>query len=164
MKKAYIGIGSNLGDKLKYCQEASDRIINLPGCRLNAESSYYRTEPVGVEGQDWFINGVVCIETDLPATGLLENLLSIEADMGRKRKKKWDARTIDLDILLFGEDIIHEPDLTVPHPLMHVRRFVLIPMVELSPDLRHPLLHKTMLQLLASLPEKEQPVFPLGEK
>ncbi|NQT56032.1 MAG: 2-amino-4-hydroxy-6-hydroxymethyldihydropteridine diphosphokinase, partial [Desulfobacteraceae bacterium] len=91
-------------------------------------------------------------------------LLAIETGLGRERKRKWDPRTIDLDIILFGQDLINEKNLTVPHPLMHERRFVLVPMVQLAPDLIHPVLEKKMTELLDALPEERQTVIPLMEE
>ena len=116
-KSAYIGIGSNLGDKLENCRKAIQLVGKISGCRLMARSDFFRTAPVGVEGHDWYVNGVISLEAEIPAYQLLKSLLAIEADLGRERKKKWDPRTIDLDILLFGQDVIDEKDLTVPHPL-----------------------------------------------
>ncbi len=162
-KTVYIGVGSNLGDKLENCLKAIEMVDNISGCRLIAQSDFFRTEPVGVEGHDWYVNGVISIEADIPAHQLLNSLLAIEAGLGRERKKKWDPRTIDLDILLLGQDIIEENDLTVPHPFMHSRKFVLVPMVQLSPDLVHPTLGKTMTDLLENMPEEDQVVSPLGE-
>jgi 2-amino-4-hydroxy-6-hydroxymethyldihydropteridine diphosphokinase len=161
---AYIGIGSNLGDKLGNCLQAVELAKGIPGCRLQAQSQFFRTEPFGIEGQDWYVNGVIALGTDVSAPDLLKALLAIEADMGRERKRKWDPRGIDLDILLYGSDVIREPGLKVPHRFMHLRRFVLVPMVELAPDLVHPVLGKTMRQLLEELPEDGQAVMVLGEK
>ncbi|OPX34864.1 MAG: 2-amino-4-hydroxy-6-hydroxymethyldihydropteridine diphosphokinase [Desulfobacteraceae bacterium 4484_190.1] len=162
MKTAYIGVGSNLGDKINNCLEAVIRIDEIPGCRVTAQSGFYRTQPVGVKGQDWYVNGVIVLSADISAQDLLKNLLAIEIDMGRERKRKWDSRIIDLDILLFGEEVISEKGLQVPHPLMHLRRFVLVPMVSLAPDLIHPMLGKSMAELLVDSPEKEQSVVPMG--
>ena len=161
-KTAYIGVGSNLGDKINNCLEAVVRIDEISGCRVTAQSDFYRTQPVGVKGQDWYVNGVIVLSADIPAQDLLKGLLAIEVDMGRERKKKWDSRIIDLDILLFGEEVISEKGLQVPHPLMHSRRFVLAPMVSLAPDLIHPVLGKSMAELLVDSPEKEQSVVPMG--
>lgn len=130
----------------------------LEGCLVRLQSPFYRTEPVGVEGQDPYVNGVVCVDTDLSAGTLLKRLLEIEADMGRVRRKKWDARVIDLDILLFGSRIIQKPDLVVPHPLMHLRRFVLTPLLQIAPDLIHPVLYKSIRELAGSLPGDGQAV------
>jgi len=158
MEKAYIGIGSNLGHKIDHCRKAILLMGGLEGCSVRVRSSFYQTEPVGVEGQDPYMNGVICMDTDLPAGTLLKRLLDIEADMGRVRRKKWDARVIDLDILLFGSRIIEEPDLIVPHPLMHLRRFVLTPLLQIAPDLIHPVLCKTVRELAEALPEDGQAV------
>ena len=151
METAYIGIGSNIGRKIDHCKRAISLMGRLEGCSVRVQSPFYRTEPVGVEGQDSYVNGVVCVDTDLSAGTLLKRLLEIEADMGRVRRKKWDARVIDLDILLFGSRIIQKPDLIVPHPLMHLRRFVLTPLLQIAPDLIHPVLRKSMQELAGSL-------------
>ncbi|MDY6973357.1 MAG: 2-amino-4-hydroxy-6-hydroxymethyldihydropteridine diphosphokinase [Thermodesulfobacteriota bacterium] len=162
-KIAYVGIGSNLGDKKGNCLKAVGLIERISGLRVEARSDFFVTEPIGVEGQDWFVNAVIAVSTEKPARNLLKILLSVEADMGRKRKEKWDPRIIDLDILLFGHDVIEEEGLTVPHPLMHLRRFVLVPMVQLAPDLIHPALGKTMFQLNEDLPEEGQAVTGMGK-
>ena len=161
-KTAYIGVGSNLGDKINNCLEAVVRIDEISGCRVTAQSDFYRTQPVGVEGQDWYVNGVIVLSSDIPAQDLLKGLLAIEVDMGRERKRKWDSRVIDLDILLFGAEVISEKGLQVPHPLMHLRRFVMVPMVSLAPDLVHPVLRKSMTELLVDSSEKDQSVVPMG--
>jgi 2-amino-4-hydroxy-6-hydroxymethyldihydropteridine diphosphokinase len=163
MKTAYIGIGSNIGEKLMNCKRALELVDEVPGCRVEKMSDFYRTEPIGVEGQDWYVNGVVSIVTKLEPVPLLEKLLAIESEMGRKRRKKWDSRIIDLDILLFGEDVINEENLTIPHPFMHLRKFVLIPMVQLTATKIHPILGLTMRELLEQIPEKEQSVIRIGE-
>ena len=162
-KTAYIGIGSNLGDKLNNCLKAAEQAKKIPGCGFQALSRFFRTEPVGVEGQAWYINGVIALRTDISARDLLKALLAIEAHMGRERKEKWDSRAIDLDILLYGGDVIHEDGLKVPHPYMHLRRFVLVPMVQLAPDVIHPVLGQTMDELLEQLPEDGQAVKEIGE-
>jgi len=161
-KTAYIGVGSNLGDKINNCLEAVVRIDEISGCRVTAQSDFYRTQPVGVKGQDWYVNGVIVLSSDIPAQDLLKGLLAIEVDMGRERKRKWDSRVIDLDILLFGAEVISEKGLQVPHPLMHLRRFVMVPMVSLAPDLVHPVLRKSMAELLVDSSEKDQSVVPMG--
>ena len=163
MQTAYIGIGSNLGNKLNNCLKAIDLMDMTPGCRVKAQSDFFRTEPVGVEDQDWYVNSVISLRTNLSVQQLLEALLTIEKDLGRKRKRKWDPRTIDLDILLFGQELNSGKNLTVPHPLMHERRFVLVPMVQLVPDLIHPILEKSIVELLDALPEERQTVIPLME-
>jgi len=156
---AYIAIGSNLGRKVFNCREAVERMGLMPGSRVLAESGLFRTEPIGVHDQDWYVNGVVVVETDLLPRPLLRALLAIEAALGRERKEKWAARIIDLDILLYGQVVIDEADLKIPHPLMHLRRFVMVPMNRLAPHLMHPVLQRTMAEILAELPEAGQAVF-----
>jgi len=162
MESAYIGIGSNIGHKIDHCKRAISLMGKLEGCSVRLQSPFYRTEPVGVEGQDTFVNGVVCVDTDLSALTLLKRLLEIETDMGRVRLKKWDARVIDLDILLFGSRVINKPDLVVPHPLMHLRRFVLTPLLQIAPDLIHPVLCQSIRELAGVLPENGQAVETYG--
>jgi 2-amino-4-hydroxy-6-hydroxymethyldihydropteridine diphosphokinase len=158
---AYIAIGSNLGRKVLNCRKAAQRMGLIAGCRVVSQSGLFRTEPVGVHDQDWYVNGVVEIATDLPPRVLLETLLAVEAAMGRERKEKWSARVIDLDILLYGQAVIEEADLKVPHPLMHLRRFVMVPINRLAPQLVHPVLKRTMAEILAGLPEEGQAVFEI---
>ena len=164
VKISYIGIGSNIGDKLSNCLKAIELIRGIPGCRIIAQSDFYRTEPVGVEGQEWYLNGVISLSTSISARELLQSLLDIETGMGRKRKGKWDPRIIDLDILLFGDDAINEEGLIIPHPRMHVRRFVMEPLVRLAPDLIHPVLGKSMAGLLAGLSGQGQAVLRAAGK
>lgn len=150
---AYIGIGSNLGDKLFNCRHSIDKINQLPGCHVSAVSAIFKTEPVGVTGQPWYANCVVELSTTQVPSQLLKGLLSVESDMGRIRKKRWEARIVDLDILLFGQEIIESDNLIIPHPLLHKRQFVLEPLYQLAPDLVHPVLKLTMNQLLNKLPK-----------
>jgi len=161
-EKAYIGVGSNLGDKVVNCKTAVERVDSLPRCSVGARSGLYRTEPVNVEDQDWYVNGVIRVDTDLPPRDLLMELMAIEASMGRVRKQKWEARIIDLDILLYGNHRIKEEDLIIPHPLMHLRRFVLVPLNQLDTDLVHPVSGRTIRQLLQSCGETGQDILPLG--
>jgi 2-amino-4-hydroxy-6-hydroxymethyldihydropteridine diphosphokinase len=161
---AYIGLGANLEDRRGRLKEAIARVEGLTGCAVDAASSFYRTEPVGVEGQRWYLNGVIRVKTALRPRELLHHLLDIESVMGRERRAKWDPRVIDLDILLYGDEVVRESDLNVPHPLMHVRRFVLIPLAELAPDLVHPVLGKTIRDLLAWVPDDGQEVVRIEEE
>jgi len=159
---AYIGIGSNMGDKISNCRRAIEEMDELPGCKVAASSSLYKTEPVGVAEQDWYINCVARLTTSLDPFQLIKALLSIEYAMGRRRRRKWEARIIDLDILLFGQDIIRSCDLVIPHPLMHERRFVLEPLAQLAPDFIHPILKLTIRRLLEGLAVRHS-VEPVGE-
>jgi 2-amino-4-hydroxy-6-hydroxymethyldihydropteridine diphosphokinase len=161
---AYIGIGSNLEGKRHNCLTAVERVEQIPGAALTGRSDWYLTRPVGVKGQDWYVNGVVSISTKIPPRDLLGRLLAIESDMGRVRRKRWESRIIDLDILLYGHEIIKEEDLTVPHPLMHLRKFVLVPLVQLAPDLIHPSLGVTMAELLRRMTNNGQEVIPLEDR
>jgi 2-amino-4-hydroxy-6-hydroxymethyldihydropteridine diphosphokinase len=161
MPIAYIGIGSNLGDKGRNCRQALEHLGRMSGARLKQWSRWFLTRPVGVEGQAWYLNGVASVEAEISAHDLLARLLAIESTLGRVRTEKWGPRIIDLDLLLFGEEIIQREDLQVPHPLMHVRRFVLVPMVELAPWVVHPVLRRAMKELLESMAEDGQEVIPV---
>lgn len=149
-----------MGDRLAACDTAVERIVRIPGCAFVSRSSWYRTEPVGVQGQEWYLNGALAVETELTARDLLGRLLAVEKGMGRERKERWGPRTLDLDLLLFGQEIIEEEGLIIPHPLMHLRRFVLVPLVEIAPDLLHPTLRMSVSRLLSELPEEGQAVTP----
>ena len=164
MKTVYIGIGSNLGDKRNNCRHAVEKMAQLPGCKIAGCSELYLTKPWGVEGQEWYANAVASLSTKISAQDLLKNLQAIEADMGRVRKEKWEARIIDLDILIFGDDIIDEENLKVPHPLMHLRKFVLVPLIQLASNLIHPSLGMTMDELLLKLPEDDQEIISFEEE
>ena len=134
----YIGIGSNLGNALKNCQHAVESLSLAKGIEITSVSSFYKTEPVGIENQNLFINAVVEIKTALSARNLFQNLQNIEKDMGRKREVKGGPRIIDLDLLFYGQEIIHDADLIVPHPEIHRRRFVLEPLCEIASYFIHP--------------------------
>lgn len=160
---AYIGIGSNLGDKLANCRQAIQAIATEKGNELIACSSFYYTEPVGKKDQNWFVNAVIAVETSFPPRQLMEFLMSVERRMGRERKERWGPRIIDLDLLFYGNLIWQEEGLFIPHPEIAKRRFVLRPLKDIAPHLIHPLLGKTVTELLEELPEKER-VIPLFEK
>jgi 2-amino-4-hydroxy-6-hydroxymethyldihydropteridine diphosphokinase len=147
---AYISIGSNLGDRERNLREAIESIRRLGN--LKAVSSLYETEPVEFTDQPWFLNCVIEIDTAKKPRELLGALLAIEREMGRERLLPKGPRLIDLDIVLFDELVFDGPQLQIPHPAMHLRRFVLEPLVEIAPAARHPRLDKTARELLASLP------------
>jgi 2-amino-4-hydroxy-6-hydroxymethyldihydropteridine diphosphokinase len=151
--KAYVGLGSNLGEREALIRLALEQLAGLPETTLGRVSSLYDTAPVGELDQPNFLNAVAAVETDLTARQLLWNLLLIERRLGRVRtpQTRYGPRTIDLDLLLFGDLILEEPELTVPHPELARRAFVLVPLVELEPTLVHPVLGDTMVGLLARL-------------
>ncbi len=137
---AYVGLGANLGDSAATLRAALDELEALPGTRLIRASRFYRTPAWGVEEQPNFVNAVAALETTLPARELLERLFAIERHHGRdrSREQRWGPRMLDLDLLLHGDVLIDEPGLQVPHPQLHRRGFVLVPLVEIAPDLQIP--------------------------
>ena len=147
MKTVYLGLGSNVGDREKTLQAAIDR-LHSPDLRITRASSVYETEPRERRNQRWFLNLVVEAETDLFPRQLLGRIARIEQQLGRRRLAASGPRTIDIDILFFGNFAIETPDLTIPHPRFAERRFVLAPMVELAPELRDPVTRRTMRELL----------------
>src|SRR4030042_5087718 len=150
---AFIGIGSNMGDKVRRCEEAISEILKVDRHTLLAKSSFFKTQPMGYTLQDWFVNGVIKIETELEALDLLHSLKTIERTMGRAKTFRWGPRAIDLDILLFDATNIEIPELQIPHPRLHERQFVLVPLAEIDPNLLHPVLKKTVQGLFEDLKE-----------
>jgi len=155
---AHLSLGSNVGDREQQLRDAIARLENVG--RVVAVSSFYETEPVEFTDQAWFLNCVVALETTATAEKLMSALLEIERQMGRQRVQKKGPRTIDLDILLFRDPltddaVIDSPALTIPHPAMHRRRFVLQPLAEIAPEARHPVLKKTIRDLLEDLPTEQ---------
>ncbi len=148
---AYIGLGSNMGDKKGMCRKALE-LLGRAG-RVAKVSSFYCTEPVGYQEQEDFVNAVAELETEVSPGELLAECLRIEEALGRSRELRWGPRTIDLDILLYGDRVVNEPALTIPHPLLAVRRFVLTPLCEIAPQAVHPVLKKTAARLLHELKE-----------
>ena len=149
MNEVYLSLGGNIGNRRAMMEQAILRVSHLAE-RLTKKSSLYETEAWGVSGQQPYLNCCVCIETGLNAFELIKRLLEIEKELGRTRNfsATYEPRTIDLDILLFNQDVI-EGDLTVPHPRMHLRKFVLIPLSEIAADHLHPVLNKSIFKLLA---------------
>ncbi len=161
---AFIGIGSNIGDKVEHCQKALSSVLSLDSHKLLAQSSFYKTRPLGYTDQDWFVNAVIKIETDLRAHELFRSLKTLESRLGRQETFRWGPRAIDLDLLFFDAEQIASEELVIPHPRLHDRQFVLTPLAEIEPHLIHPVLRKTIEELLHSL-EEDQGVekLPLNE-
>ncbi len=148
---AYVGIGSNLENKKINCLNAIDQMKAGTHISVVSQSSFYETEPVGVDNQDWFINCVVLLKTSFSPVDLLVFLQKIEVNLKRQRPYQWAPRTIDLDILFFNRVIMESPRLTLPHPLLHQRMFVLVPLMEINPKLIHPLLKQSISDLVKLL-------------
>ena len=155
-KKVYLGIGSNLGARLNNIKKAAFLLKKDDKIKFLRHSSFYETEPVGYKNQPDFLNGIFEIMTSLSPQALLKKLKNIEKRMGRIRNIKWGPRVIDLDILLYGNMVIEKTNLTVPHPEMHKRRFILAPLAEIAPDVIHPLKKKTVLELYKNLSDKHK--------
>jgi 2-amino-4-hydroxy-6-hydroxymethyldihydropteridine diphosphokinase len=153
---AYLSLGSNLGDRDANLQQAI-RHLEAFG-RVNARSSLYETEPMEVTNQPWFLNCAVAFETALGPHELLDSVLSIEKSMGRQRLIPKGPRVIDIDILFFDDQIENSADLTLPHPALHQRRFVLEPLAEIAPSLEHPILNQSVTEMLDLLPSSGQKV------
>ena len=151
----YLSLGSNLGDRAAHIEQALTR-LGEEGVRIVRRSSFYQTEPVEFQAQGWFLNIAVEAETELMPRQLLRATRHIEHELGRKRTVRGGPRTVDIDILLYGANIVSAADLEIPHPRMTERRFVLVPMAEIAPAVRHPVLRLTMTELLAATSDRSQ--------
>jgi len=149
-KAVYLSLGSNLGDREANLRQAIEKLGDLGA--VVAVSSVYETEPFEVGPQPWFLNCAVRLETEKMPRQLIAAILNLEQTMGRQRPKERAPRTIDIDILLFGSSIVELPSVTIPHPRMHQRRFVLEPLAEIAPDQRHPVFKRTIRDLRDALP------------
>ncbi len=155
MKDIYLSLGSNIGDRARNIARAIEA-LPAHGVQVVQQSSPYETEPVELRAQAWFLNGVVEVETDLTPQELMHALLEIERSMGRLRLSRKGPRIIDMDILLFGSAIVREPGLEIPHPCLAERRFVLVPFAEIACGAMHPVLKKTIAELLAETPDQSE--------
>jgi 2-amino-4-hydroxy-6-hydroxymethyldihydropteridine diphosphokinase len=153
MTVVYLSLGSNIGNKENQIKTALSRIADY--CTIRTVSPLYLTEPVGYSDQDWFLNCVVEVETDVDPKMLLSSLKSIERKLGRKKTQTNGPRSIDIDILFYGDQVIQTKNLMIPHPLLQERLFVLQPMMDLNPCFVHPVLHKTIQELYEAQPWAE---------
>lgn len=149
MNVSYLCLGGNIGNR-ESCIEQALALVGQKAGSIIARSALYETEAWGVSNQQSYLNACVCISTNLNASSLLEVLLDIEQELGRQRSSSihYEPRTIDIDILFFNEEVIHSTGLTVPHPRLHLRQFVLVPLAEIAPNYLHPVLNKTIFNLL----------------
>ena len=157
MAIVYLSLGSNLEDRLGYLQQATSILSSHKDINIVATSSFYETEPWQMEAENWFVNAVVQISTTLSPEALLEETQRIEVQLGRVKNssEKYADRTIDIDLLFYDDLIMHTGELTIPHPLMHKRAFMLVPMLEIAQDYVHPLFKKTISDLYDELENPE---------
>ena len=165
MAIVYLSLGSNKGDRIGYIQQATSLLGLADGISIIITSTFYETEPWKMKTKTWFVNAVVEVKTSLSPEALLEECQRIESQLGRtpKTSTEYEDRTIDIDILFYGKEIINEENLTIPHKFVHLRAFTLVPLLELIPDFEHPVLHKTIAELHNDL-ENPEMVFLYGTR
>ncbi len=165
MAIVYLSLGSNKGDRIGYVQQATRLLGACENVSVIRTSAFYETEPWNMSSDVWFVNAVVEIKTKLSPKDLLRECQRIEAQLGRKRPSgtDYEDRTIDIDILFYGNEIVHDEDLTIPHKYVHLRAFTLVPLLELIPDYSHPVLHKSIIDLHSDL-ENPEMVFLYGTR
>ncbi len=158
----YISVGSNIGDKLENCRRGIAALAAAAGVRITGNSHFYKTEPVDFKAQDWFVNGVIRIDSTLGPFELLERMQTVQREAGRPPDRvRLGPRVLDLDLLMYDQLVLQEPRLCLPHPRMHRRRFVLQPLCDIAPTLVHPILGKDIRSLLSALDEHGQEVVAL---
>lgn len=164
MEKSAIGIGSNQGESIRICLDVFDLLQKHPEINILSTSSLYRSKPMGLAGQDWFINAAALFETGLEPQSLLDLALELERNFGRVRTIRWGPRTLDIDILFYGNRRIDSPGLKIPHPRLHERLFVLAPLAEIEPDWVHPVLGLSVRDMLDRLlqSDSDQEIQKLG--
>ncbi|MCS6936828.1 MAG: 2-amino-4-hydroxy-6-hydroxymethyldihydropteridine diphosphokinase [Candidatus Bipolaricaulota bacterium] len=153
--RVYVGLGSNLSDREGFINAAIEALTRVPSIRVLRRARLYESAPVGVSDQPWFLNTVVELETTLSPRELLALCKEIERALGRQPRERHGPREIDLDILLYDDLVLREPDLILPHPELHRRRFVLLPLLELTPERVHPVTHQPLSQALELLTDQE---------
>jgi 2-amino-4-hydroxy-6-hydroxymethyldihydropteridine diphosphokinase len=159
MITAYLGLGSNLGNRLAFLRGGRDSLVQRFDITLNRASGVYETEAVGGPADNPpFLNAVLEVATSLSPRELMAACLAVEDEFGRTRSAEWAPRTLDIDLLLYGDVVVDESDLRIPHPRLHERGFVLAPLREIAPGLVHPVLHQTITALAADLPSGTAPV------
>ncbi|PLT30836.1 2-amino-4-hydroxy-6-hydroxymethyldihydropteridine diphosphokinase [Peribacillus deserti] len=152
---AYLSLGTNMGDRVKYLRDAVQLLHNDTEIGITSISSIYETDPVGYVDQERFLNIVLEVKTSKKPDELLRKCQQIELELGRKREIRWGPRTIDLDILLYNHENIETESLSIPHPRMHERAFVLVPLIEINPGLSLPMIDKPLSEILEAIPDKE---------
>jgi 2-amino-4-hydroxy-6-hydroxymethyldihydropteridine diphosphokinase len=162
---AYLSLGSNKGDRIGYVQQAASLLGADNGITIVRSSAFYETEPWNMNTKTWFVNAVIEIKTKYSPNELLEVCQRIEKQLGRtvKQSNDYEDRTIDIDILFYGKDVINENNLVIPHKYVHLRAFTLVPMMELNADFVHPILHKTICEMHSDL-ENPEMVFLYGTR